>query len=460
VNDQVLDANGQKMSKSRGNTVDPWEVIGRHGVDAVRLFFLAASQVWVPRRFDEEAIRETAGRFLVTLRNVYGFFALYANFGWAPSSDDPPVAERPLEDRWVLSRLATVSRDADRMLGDFDATGAARLLMSFLTDDVSNWYVRQTRARYWAPDGAIDRAAFATLHEVLVQLCRLLAPLAPFVSDWMHRELTGESVHLADYLGPAADERRRDPALERAMAEVRELARLGRAAREEAGLKVRQPLARLVCVVPSDTPDVVRELFPLLATELNVRQVELATSADALVTLEAKPNFRMLGRKFGKRTPEVAAAVGALPADALRALERGEPASVTVGTDVVSVVLEDVAVVRRASGELVVQEAAGRFAAVDPTVTAELRREGLAREFVSRVQRMRRDAGLEVSDRVLLWADGDAAALEALRDHRAWVAGEVLAREFDAGAIPAERVDVARTVDLDGLTVRVALIKE
>jgi isoleucyl-tRNA synthetase len=461
VNDQVLDASGQKMSKSRGNTVDPWEVIERHGVDAVRLFFVAVSQVWVPRRFDEEAIRETAGRFLVTLRNVYGFFALYANFGWAPSAEDPPVAERPLEDRWILSRLASVSLEADRLLGEFDATGAARLVMAFVTDDVSNWYVRQTRPRYWSPDGGVDRAAFATLHEVLVRTCRLLAPLAPFVSDWLHRELTGESVHLADYVEDAAGlQVRRDPALERAMAEVRELARLGRAAREEAALRVRQPLSRLVCVVPPDTPAVVRELFPLLATELNVHRVELATSADALVTLEAKPNFRALGRKFGKRTPEVAAAVGALASDVLQALERGEAVSVTVGSDVFSILLEDVAIVRRASGDLVVQEAAGRFAAVDPVVTPELRREGLAREFVSRVQRMRRDAGLDVSDRVRLWVDGDGEAIEALRAHRAWVAGEVLARDFETGGVPAELHDAARTVDLDGLTVRVALIKD
>ena len=461
VNDQVLDAQGQKMSKSRGNAVDPWQVIERHGVDAVRLFFVASSQLWVPRRFDEEAIRETAGRFLVTLRHVYGFFALYANFGWSPSAEDPEVAERPLEDRWILSRLASVSLEVDRLLGDFDATGAARTLMAFVTDDVSNWYVRQTRARYWSPDGSIDRAAFATLHEVLACTCRLLAPIAPFVSDWLHRELTGESVHLADLVSPAATAPvRRDEGLERAMAEIRELARLGRAAREEAGLKVRQPLSRLVCVVPPDTPAVVSELFPLLATELNVRRVELATSADALVTLEARPNFRILGKKHGKRTPEVAAAVAGLPGEALRALERGEAATVSVGSDTFAVLLEDVAIVRRASGALVVQEAAGRFAAVDPEVTPELRREGLAREFVSRVQRMRRDAGLEVSDRVRLAADGDAGAVEALREHEGWVAGEVLARAFTVGAIPAELHDAVRTVDLDGLTVRIALIKD
>ncbi|HEU4628869.1 MAG TPA: isoleucine--tRNA ligase [Gemmatimonadaceae bacterium] len=460
VNDQVLDANGLKMSKSRGNIVNPWEVIDRHGVDAVRLFFVASSQLWVPRRFDEEVIRETAGRFLVTLRNVYGFFALYANFGWAPGGDDPPVAERALVDRWILSRLATVETEVDALLTRFDATAAARLLMGFVTDDLSNWYVRLTRPRYWAPDGTIDRAAFATLHEVLVVVCRLLAPIAPFVTDWMHRELTGRSVHLADYTRPSA-ERRSEPALERAMDEVRELARLGRAAREEAGLKVRQPLARLVAVVPPETPAVFEELLPLLAGELNVKQVELAGSADALVSLEAKANFRTLGKKFGKETPRVAQAVAAMPPDLLRALERGDSVTIDVDGTPRAIAPEDVTLLRRASGELVVQEAAGRFAAIDTQLSDALRREGLARELVSRVQRMRKDADFDVSDRIRVWLAGDATVLEAVEAHREWVAGEVLARELWLGErLPENAEHAARTVDLDGLTARVALVKD
>ncbi|HEX6630370.1 MAG TPA: isoleucine--tRNA ligase, partial [Gemmatimonadaceae bacterium] len=460
VNDQVLDANGLKMSKSRGNIVNPWEVIERHGVDAVRLFFVASSQLWVPRRFDEEVIRETAGRFFVTLRNVYGFFALYANFGWAPGGDDPPVAERALIDRWILSRLATVEAEADELLTRFDVTGAARLVMGFVTDDVSNWYVRQTRSRYWAPDGTLDRAAFATLHEVLVVVCRLLAPVTPFLTDWMHRELTGASVHLADYVRPAA-QRVSEPGLERAMAEVRELARLGRAAREEAGLKVRQPLARLVAVVPPDTPPVFRELLPLLAGELNVKAVELAGSADALVSLEARANFRTLGKKFGKETPRVAQAVGAMAGDRLHALERGETVTIEVDGTAREIAPGDVALLRRASGDLVVQEAEGRFAAIDSNVTEELRGEGLARELVSRVQRMRKDAGLEVSDRIRLWLAGDAGPLAAVEAHRAWMAGEVLARELVIAAqLPDDVEHAARTVDLDGIPVRVALVKD
>ncbi|HEY0969608.1 MAG TPA: isoleucine--tRNA ligase [Gemmatimonadales bacterium] len=459
VNDLVLDAEGQKMSKSRGNVVDPWEVIGRHGVDAVRLFLLGSSKVWVPRRFDEEAIRETATRFLITLRNVYsGIFALYANFGWSPSDEDPPVAERPLLDRWVLSRLRTVELEADRLLGEYDATEAVSLLTTFVIEDVSNWYVRQSRSRFYDVATADNRAAFATLHEVLVVTSRLLAPLAPFVSDWLHRELTGDSVHLAGYVredAPAVE-----PALEAAMAEVRELARLGRAAREEAGIRVRQPLARVVCVVPPSTPKEIGELLPLLAAELNVKRVEMATSADALVSLEGKANFRVLGKKFGKRTPEAAAAVNELSSNALRRLEAGEEVAIELDGERHVVAPEDVSIQRRATGDLVVQEAGGSFAALDPAITPELRGEGLARELVSRVQRMRKETGLAVSDRIRLWVDGDAIVREAAEAHRDWIAEEVLARALVVGAMPVDESNhAARDVELDGLHLRVALTR-
>ncbi|HEY8166737.1 MAG TPA: isoleucine--tRNA ligase, partial [Gemmatimonadaceae bacterium] len=302
VNDLVLDAEGIKMSKSRGNVVDPWEVLPRHGADAVRLFLIASSQVWMPRRFDESAIRQTTAQFLLTFKNVYsGIFAEYANFGWEPSERDPKAEARPPIDRWILSRLAVVERETDSLLERYEPTLAVRVVMDFLVDDVSNWYVRLTRPRFYDVDSDDNRAAFATLHEVLAVTCRLLAPFAPFITDWIHSELTGESVHLAPYTRP--DMADRDPLLERAMEHIRVLSTLGRAAREEAGIKVRQPLSKMVCVIPDavaieqasarlgGTSDI-RSLVPLLEEELNVRNVSFLGSADELVTLEAKPNFR------------------------------------------------------------------------------------------------------------------------------------------------------------------------
>ena len=461
VNDLVLDADGLKMSKSRGNTVEPMAVMERHGADAVRLFLVTASQVWKPRSFDEAVIRGTAGRFLVTLKNLYsGVFALYANFGWAPTPADPGRDDRPALDRWVLSRLATAEAGANRLLDDYDATGAARVVMEFVDDDVSKWYVRRSRERFWDVRGPDSRAAFATLHEVLVASCRLLAPFAPFVTDWMHRELTGESVHLAPYVRPEPFAAK--PALEEAMREIRTLATLGRAAREAAGVNVRQPLARMVCVLPRHDEAVeslVGELVPLLAAELNVKSVEFASSADALVSLEAKPNFRALGQRWGKETPRAAAAVAALSSDVLRAFERGEPVVIGVdGTDH-QLTTDEVTIHRRASGPLVVQEDGARFAAIDTTLTTELRAEGIAREMVSRIQRLRKDTGLAVSDRIRLRIAGPEALRAIAEQHRQWIAGEVLAREMIVtDVLSADSPVIA--LELDGMTAHLALTRD
>jgi isoleucyl-tRNA synthetase len=464
VNDLVLDAQGQKMSKSRGNVVDPWVVLERHGADAVRLFLVASSKVWVPRRFDESAIREHAGRFLRMLKNVYsGMFAQYANFGWVPSELDPPPAARSVLDRWVLSRLAAVEATVDGQLGAFDATAAAQAIIQFVDDDVANWYVRLCRPRFYEVDADDNRAAFATLHEVLVVTCRLLAPICPFLTDWMHRELTGDSVHLAPFRreveAGAHEAGGSDEELDVTMAAIRTLARLGRAAREEAGIKVRQPLSRLVCVAPHVDEAALRELTPLLAAELNVKRVDFASSGDALVALEPKPNFRSLGKKFGSRTPLAAQAVAAFTSEELRAFLRGEPLGVTVDGVSHLLALDDLTIIRRATGALVVQEEGGFFAAVDPSLTPELKTEGLARELVSRVQRMRKEAGLAVSDRIVLTIGGGSEVRDALERHGQWIAAEVLAAELVAVGELSGNYDATQTVDLDGVTAHVALTK-
>jgi isoleucyl-tRNA synthetase len=460
VNNLVLDAEGKKMSKSRGNIVEPWGVFGRHGVDATRLFLVSSSKVWEPRAFDEAIIRQGAGRFLVTLRNIYsGIFAQYANFGWAPSDADPAPADRPVLDRWILSRLAGVEARVDELMLAYDATAASRAIMELVDDDVANWYVRRSRARFYDVDSADNRAAFATLHEVLVVVTRLLAPVAPFLTDWLHRELTGTSVHLAPYVRAAAPAR--DLALERVMDAVRTLATLGRGAREQAGINVRQPLGRMVCVAPAVPEAALRELLPVLAAELNIKSIDLATSADALVTLEAKPNFRVLGKKFGKKTPLAAEAVARFTSEHLRRFEQGGELVVTVDGETHGLELDDLTIIRRASGPLVVQEQHGVFAAIDPTITPELRLEGVAREVISRVQRMRKEAGLAVSDRIRLWLAGDALVREAADTHRAWIADEVLATTLVVDEPQhGDNTLVRQTVDLDGIRADLALTRD
>jgi isoleucyl-tRNA synthetase len=348
--------------------------------------------------------------------------------------------------------------------------------MDFFDNDVSKWYVRLSRARFYDVDADDNRAAFATLHEVLAVTTRLLAPFAPFVTDWMHRELTGASVHLADYV--RASRRDAAPDLEAAMEAVRRLATLGRAAREEVGINVRQPLGELVCVVPDHgatpgagaPPALLRELEPVLAAELNVKAVRWAESGDSLVTLEAKPNFRILGKRFGKSMPLAQAAVEALESEALRAFERGQAVGIEV--DGATHLLEpgDLTILRRASGAYVVEEDGGFVAALDPTVTPALRREGLAREVISRVQRMRKEAGLAVSDRIRLAVAGDAEVEESVRAFRERVAGEVLARqlrvgdETGVGDTAAEAAAGTRShqhdLELDGRPVRISLIQD
>jgi len=460
VNDLLLDADGLKMSKSRGNIVDPWLVIERHGVDAVRLFFVAASNVWIPRRFDERVIREQAGRFLLTFKNIYsGIFALYANFGWTPSGNDPAVEQRPPLDRWVLGRLAVVERTVDDSLRQYQATDAARTIIEFVDDDLSNWYVRLSRSRFYDVDSEDNRAAFATLHEVLVSVCRLLAPIAPFVSDWIHRQLVGTSVHLAPFIEEKPRAGVGDAGLLSAMAATRTLARLGRAAREEAGIKVRQPLTRLVGVAPDQTDEQLRPLIPLLMAELNVKQVDFASSADSLVTLEAKPNFRSLGKKFGKKTPLAAEAIKAFASDQLRLFLKGQPLVVTVDGETHTLDQDDITIIRRASGALVIAEDGGFFAAIDPTVTLELRREGVARELISRVQRMRKEAGLAVSDRIVLTVSGTDEIREVIDAHGERIASDVLATELVFVDELTGRYDATQELDLEGIVIRVAFTR-
>ena len=451
VNEQVLDPAGQKMSKSRGNIVEPWEVIREVGADAVRLYFLGSSDVWKPKRFDRTLIAESAGSFLVTLRNAYNFLHLYATAGLP----GPGAAETPL-DRWLESRLAATVAAVQQAWEGYDPTAGVRALMDFVVDDLSQWWIRQSRGRFWAPDSEADPAAVRVLHHSLVTIARLLAPAAPFASDWLHRALTGDSVHLAAFPQPGAP---RDLELEAAMASVRRLASLGRAAREEKNLRVRQPLSRMRVAVPrSADGERFRGMLPLLAQEVNVREVEVVASDADLVRLRARPNFRALGKRYGKRTPEAAKAAGRLSADQLRILEEGGTVAQNGEGERWEFGPEDVAVDREVVSDWMVQSSGSYVAALDPVLTVELRDEGLAREVVNRVQRLRKEAGYAYTDRIGLWVGGSPEVLEATRQHAGFIQGETLARTLYLGERPvaAEREE---TVEIDGYQVRVAVAR-
>ncbi len=444
VNELVLDPDGQKMSKTRGNVVNPWDVISEFGADIVRVYLLASSQVWLPKRFDRRTIPEVAGGFFTTLRNTYLFFQRYAEDTVSP----PPRQQRPLADRWILSRLAATVDAVHAAWGGYDVTTGVRAIMDFVVDDLSNWYVRLNRARFWAPDSSADPAAVATLRDALETVARLLAPAAPFASDWLHRALACESVHLARF--PEANGAR-EPALEDAMDAVRRLASLARAAREAGKLRVRQPLARMqIAVPPAVRGAELDALLELLRSEVNVRAVEVVAADTDLVRLRARANFRSLGKRFGKDTPRVAAAVAALDPEVLRRLETGTSATVAVDGRECRIESDDVVVEREVTSDWLVQSDGPFVAALDPHLTDALRSEGLARELVNRVQRARKDAGYEFTTRIELWIDGAPEIVATARAHAEYVGAETLARAVHPGARAGEP-ELEQRLEIDGL---------
>ena len=459
VNGLLLDRDGQKMSKSKGNVVDPWEAIERFGADAIRWYLITVSQPWAAKRWDEEALGEAVRRTFDTLANSYRFFAQYANLeDWGPDAPMPD-SERPLMDRWLLSRMHALVADVRDGLDGYDLTRSCRAIADFVVDDLSNWYIRRSRDRFWGSADAEDtRHAFRTLWEALVTVSRLMAPVTPFLADWLHRGLTGESVHLASY--PTPHPELRDESLEREMEAARHLSSLGRAARESVRIRVRQPLAVLHAV----TPGSVRPsggVLEVLEDELNVKEVRFLDAAEELVTFEAKPNFRTLGQRFGSRTQEAAGAIRALSSERLSAFRAGDTIEIEVDGERHALGPEDLEVQQVAKGELAVESGDGYTVALDPTIDEGLRLEGIARELVNRIQRLRRDSGLEVSNRIRLWLAGAEDVNSAAERHRDYITGETLAVALEVGSEPDGDGGGApvhtREVDLDGTMARLAL---
>ena len=454
VNDLVLDADGQKMSKSKGNTVDPWDAVAAHGTDGLRWYFIQASNPWVPKRFDPEGVREASRKFFDTLANTYRFFILYANTeGWTPAEDDPAPSDRPVMDRWILSRLTAVSQEVLAELEGYQLTRAYRALADFV-DDLSNWYVRRSRARFWGNDSPEDaRAAFRTLWDALRTVALLLGPVTPFVSDWLHRSLTGRSAHLERFPDGTGY---REPGLDREMEAARRLVSLGRAAREEVQIRVRQPLRTLHAVVPGEALG--EEVLGMVRDELNVKEVAFLASADGLVTLSARPNYRALGPRFGTSTNDAATVIRGLGQEELSRFRDGGTVSIEVDGTLHALESGDLDVVEEAQGALVVKSEDGHTAALDPALDEDLRREGMARELVNRIQRLRKDSGLEITDRIRLGVFGPDPVREAADAWREFIAGETLALEVTvAPALDGGPWDGDREVDLDGVVAAVAL---
>ncbi len=454
VNGLLLDRDGQKMSKSRGNVVDPWTAIDAFGADGIRWYLVTASHPWAAKRWDEDALRESVRRTFDTLANTYRFYALYANLeGWTGDTETPP-GDSPIMDRWLRSRLANLVAVVGSAFDDYDLTRAARAIGDFAVDDLSNWYVRRCRDRFWgSADAADTRHAFRTLGDALIVVSRLVAPVTPYLADWLHRALTETSVHLAPF--PEPDTGASDVALERGMGAVRALSSLGRSARETARIRVRQPLGTMYALAPG-AADLTNGLLDVLKDELNVKEIRFVAEADEIMTREARPVFRTLGQRFGSRTQEAAAAIRALSNPTLQAFDRGEEVVIEVAGESHRLASDDVDVVQIARGELIVESGEGFTVALDPAVDHALRLEGMARELINRIQRLRRDAGLEVSDRIRLWITGEPPVPAAVDRYREYIAAETLAVSLESDGTP-DRAAECRDVDLDGVAARIAL---
>ncbi|HKN93440.1 MAG TPA: isoleucine--tRNA ligase [Thermoleophilaceae bacterium] len=414
----ILDEEGQKMSKSRGNVVSPWEVLDRFGADAFRWYLFTSKQPWDGYRFSMEAVGEGVRLFLNTLWNTYAFYVLYANVNGVPRDAD---GERTELDRWILSRLSETVDTARERLDDYDTTSAGRAIAAFV-DDLSNWYVRLSRRRFW--DG--EPGAMATLRECLLTLAKTVAPLTPFVADEMYENLDGSepSVHLCEYPEPAP----RDEELEGAMAVVRDAVELGRSARSHGKIKLRQPLREAVIVAAPREREAIEEHERLVLDELNVKSLRYVSEADELGRWELKPNYRTLGPRFGKDMPNVAEAVAALDAShAAATLRDGGTVGILVnGTDH-PLNADDVQLALQPLEGYQVERSGTHAVALNLELDEELRREGLAREVVHAIQNARKTAGLNVEDRISLTLGGDDELLEAVRANEEYVTGETLA---------------------------------
>jgi len=408
----ITDTEGQKMSKSKGNVVAPWEVIDRFGADALRWYFFTSKQPWDGYRFSEESIAEGVRLFLRQLWNTYAFSALY------PAGEQ---GEQTDLDRWVRSRLSATTTTVTERLEAYDATSAGRAIADFV-DDLSNWYVRRSRRRFW--DG--DAVAHATLRDSLVTVAQLLAPFVPFVADEIYEGLdaTQASVHLTDW--PQAEPR--DSELEDAMAVARETVRLGLAARAAAKLKIRQPLREAVIVAAGPERSAIERLAAVVREELNVKSLRFVAEAGELGSYKLKPNYRTLGPRFGKAMPMAAEAIAALDPDHVAAaLRSGGAVGIFVDGHDHHLSPEDIQIVMAPLEGYQLEREGSHAIALEVALDDELRREGLAREVVHAVQGARKAAGLAIEDRIVLALGGDDALLDAARAHEDYVAGEVLA---------------------------------
>ena len=438
-NGLVLDKNGQKMSKRLGNAVDPFETLAKYGADATRWYMISNANPWDNLKFDVDGIEEVRRKFFGTLYNTYSFFALYANLdGFTYAEAEVPLEKRPEIDRWILSELNTLMAKVKEAFLDYEPTRATRLISDFVQENLSNWYVRLCRRRFWKGEYEEDKiSAYQTLYTCLEVVAKLSAPVAPFFMDRLYRDLNGvtgkdkaESVHLTDY--PESKAAYIDKALESKMEKAQNISSLVLSLRKKEMIKVRQPLQKILIPTLSEAEKAeILAVANLIKHEVNVKEIEFIDDASGILVKQIKPNFRTLGPKYGKQMKDIAAVINGFTQQDIQAFERQGTKEITLDGEKLTLTLDDVEITSQdIEGWLVASSSTGLVVALDATITDELRAEGIARELVNRIQNLRKDTGLEVTDRIRILLQQQDTLEKAVRANEAYIKAETLANEI------------------------------
>lgn len=437
-NGLVLDKNGEKMSKSKGNTVDPFEILKTYGADTTRWYMMSNSSPWDNLKFSEDGLKETQRKFFNTLVNTYSFFAMYANIDEFNANTAPiPVPHRPEIDRWIISRLNTTIKQVEQYFDEYEPTRAAREMETFV-EELSNWYVRRNRRRFWKSGATLDKtAAYQTLHQCLLSVSQLMSPIAPFLSEWMYQRLTNdlvgfeESVHLSFF--PTVEETAIIPALEHKMERARLISAIVLRIRNQIDLNVRQPLARIILPIKDEVErDAILSVQHIILEEVNVKEIQFVDDDSGIVHKTAKPNYPLLGKKLGPNMKAVAGQVQSFSTDQISEFERLGQVTVRLddGTQIV-LVEKEIEIIRTGLEGWQVESEAGLSVAVDTELSEELQKEGLAREFVNRVQNMRKEANFEVTDRILTGVQANEKLAAAISYMAEYIQQETLSESLE-----------------------------
>ena len=462
-NGLVLDKNGNKMSKRLGNAVNPFEAIDKYGSDPLRWYMISNSAPWDNLKFDPAGVVEASRKMLATLYNTYSFFTMYANVdGFDPNAPQVPLEKRPEIDRWIISVLNTLIADVEAAMDDYEPTRAARAVADFVNDNLSNWYVRLNRKRFWGGGMTEDKlAAFQTLYQCLVTVAQLIAPVAPFYADQLYADLTSvagntDSVHLS--LLPEVNEKAIDKDLEKRMHLAQTITSMALALRRKSNIKVRQPLTAIMVPVASESErEMLNAIKDLVLNEINVKEMRIVAGDDGILVKRVKPDFKKLGKKLGKNMKAAAAALTAMDTAAINAFEAAGYTDITIGDDVLRVELCDVEVISEdIPGWLVANEGTVTVA-LDITITDMLRREGIARDIINRIQNIRKSRDYDITDRINIVFEECPEVKSTLADFADYIGSQVLASSITTVCeFPADTEGV-ETLDIDGLGIKLTI---